>query len=108
MWKKSHFQLTLYTQVALCLEMGKLLGQVKTHLAFPKCFICPVATQSFSSSNCEHFFAAHVSEAHGMQCESVANDLPLINNQRCENKNVWTLVQTQLPWSRGEETLAST
>lgn len=58
------------------------------HLAFPKCFISLVATQSLSSSNDEHLFTAHVSDAHGMQCEPVANDLPLINNQRCENENV--------------------
>lgn len=53
----------------------------------------PCVSQVFScgypvSLKCERLFPAHVSDAHGVQCESVANDLLLINNQRCENKSV--------------------
>lgn len=47
-----------------------------------------MALQSFSVTNYEHLFTAHISNADGMQFASITNDLPLIDNQRSENKNV--------------------
>lgn len=63
------------------------MDEAKSHLVFPECFVS-LATRSFSSTNDEHFFTAHVSHADRRRCVFVTNDLPLINNQRSQNRSV--------------------